>query len=67
MDEREALNYAANLLEAFQGASLDVEYTPAIGMLRRFADDAYLRSGIRVRRLRQGIRVDGRCREDSPN
>ena len=44
MDEREALNYAANLLEAFQGASLDVEYTPAIGMLRRFADDAYLRS-----------------------
>ena len=46
MDEREALNYAARLLEAYQGTAYhpDVEYTPAIGMLRRFADDANLRS-----------------------
>ena len=46
MNEEQALHYAANLLEKYQEAeSPDVDYLEAVEMLRRFAEDDYLRSG----------------------
>jgi hypothetical protein len=47
MNEKDALLYAAKLLEAHQGTAYhpDVDYSSAVEMLKRFADDDYLRSG----------------------